>query len=139
MAGDWPGMPCLFGGFHGLAQVMGGGVVSILMGLLSFSLSVFLVAMFLPSVRVRSFGTALGVAVVYGILKFFLHWILVVVSLPFIIITLGLFLIVINAFLLWLTDKLIEGFKIDSMASTLLASVLISVLDMFLRWVLPWA
>jgi putative membrane protein len=112
--------------------------VSILMGLFAFSLSVFLVAMFLPSVRVRSFGSAVTVAVVYGVLKFFLHWVLVLVSLPFIIITLGLFLIVINAFLLWLTDKLIDGFEIDSVGSTLMASVLISVLDIVLRWVLPW-
>ncbi len=112
--------------------------MSILMGLFAFSLSVFLVAMFLPSVRVRSFGSAVTVAVVYGVLKFFLHWVLVLVSLPFIIITLGLFLIVINAFLLWLTDKLIDGFEIDSVGSTLMASVLISVLDIVLRWVLPW-
>ena len=109
-----------------------------IMGLLSFSLSVFIVAMVLPSVRVRSYGSALGVAVIYGVLKFFLHWLLILVSLPFIIITLGLFLIVINAFLLWLTDKLVDGFEIDSIFSTIVASVLISVLDIVLRWVLPW-
>lgn len=112
--------------------------MSMIMGLLSFSLSVFVVAMVLPSVRVRSYGSALGVAVIYGILKFFLHWLLVLVSLPFIVITLGLFLIVINAFLLWLTDKLIDGFEIDSIFSTIVASVLISILDIVLRWILPW-
>ncbi|MBT3604700.1 MAG: phage holin family protein [Candidatus Latescibacteria bacterium] len=112
--------------------------MSMIMGLLSFSLSVFIVAMVLPSVRVRSYGSALGVAVIYGVLKFFLHWLLILVSLPFIIITLGLFLIVINAFLLWLTDKLVDGFEIDSIFSTIVASVLISVLDIVLRWVLPW-
>jgi len=112
--------------------------MSIIMGLLAFSLSVFIVAELLPSVRVRSYGTALIVAIVYGVMKFFLHWLLVIISLPFIIITLGLFLIVINAFLLWVTDKLIDGFEIDSLFSTVLASVLISVLDMVLRWVLPW-
>ena len=112
--------------------------MSMIMGLLSFSLSVFIVAMVLPSVRVRSYGSALGVAVIYGVLKFFLHWLLILVSLPFIIITRGLFLIVINAFLLWLTDTLGDGFEIDSIFSTIVASVLISVLDIVLRWVLPW-
>ena len=111
--------------------------MSIIMGLLAFSLSVFLVAELLPSVHVRSYGTALVVAIVYGVMKFFLHWLLILVSLPFIIITLGLFLIVINAFLLWITDKLIDGFKIESLFSTLVASVLISVLDIVLRWILP--
>jgi putative membrane protein len=121
-----------------VAQLLGGSIVSILMGLISFSLSVFLVAMFLPSVRVQGFTTALTVAVVYGVLKFFLYWILVVVSLPFIVVTLGLFLIVINAFLLWITDKLIDGFEIESIFSTIVASVLISILDIVLRWVLPF-
>ncbi len=112
--------------------------MSVIMGLLAFSLSVFIVAMVLPSVRVRSFGSALAVALVYGILKFLFHWLLIIVSLPFIIITLGLFLIVINAFLLWITDKLIDGFEIDSIFSTVVASVLISILDLILRWILPW-
>ena len=113
--------------------------MTMLMELLAFSLSVLLVAMVMPSVHVRSFTSALGVAIVYGILKFLLHWILVMVSLPFIIITLGLFLIIINAFLLWITDKLIDGFEIDSIFSTVIASVLISVLDLIFRWILPWA
>jgi len=112
--------------------------VSVIMGLLAFSLSVFVVAIALPSVRVKSFGNALAVAIVYGILKFLLHWLLIMVSLPFIIITLGLFLIIINAFLLWITDKLIDGFEIDGIFSTLIASVLISVLDLIFRWLLPW-
>ena len=111
--------------------------MSIIMGLLAFSLSVFIVAELMPSVHVRSFGTALVVAIVYGVLKFFLYWILFIVSLPLIFITLGLFLIVINAFLLWVTDKLIDGFQIDGLFSTVIASVLISVLDIVLRWILP--
>ena len=111
--------------------------MSIIMGLVAFSLSVFIVAELLPSVHVRSYGTALVVAIVYGVMKFFLHWLLIFVSLPFIIITLGLFLIVINAFLLWITDKLIDGFRIESLFSTVVASVLISILDIVLRWILP--
>ena len=108
-----------------------------LMELMAFSLSVFIVAQILPGVRVRSLLTAVGVAVVYGILKFFTYWILVVLSLPFLVLTLGLFLIVINAFLLWITDKLIDGFEIKSFGYTILASVLISLFDLLLRWVIP--
>ena len=108
-----------------------------LMELMAFSLSVFIVAQILPGVRVRSLLTAVGVAVVYGILKFFTYWILVVLSLPFLVLTLKLFLIVINAFLLWITDKLIDGFEIKSFGYTILASVLISLFDLLLRWVIP--
>ncbi|MCC7263716.1 MAG: phage holin family protein, partial [Candidatus Latescibacteria bacterium] len=68
---------------------------------LVFSLSVFVVARLLPSVHIRSFGTAVMVAVVYGVLKFLLYWLLVLLALPFVILTLGLFLLVLNAVLLW--------------------------------------
>ncbi len=112
--------------------------MSIIMSVLAFSLSVFIVAHFMSSVHIRGFGSAIGVAVVYGLLKFFFYKILVFMSLPFVIITLGLFLVVINAGLLWTTDKLIDGFEIDGLVSTLVASVGISVLDVLFRWVLPW-
>jgi len=108
-----------------------------LMELMAFSLSVFIIAQILPGVRVRSLFTAVGVAIVYGLLKFFTYWILVFLSLPLLVLTLGLFLIVINAFLLWITDKLIDGFEIKSFGYTILASVLISLFDLLLRWVIP--
>jgi putative membrane protein len=113
--------------------------MSWLMELIAFSLSVFIVAQILPGVRIRGLSTALGVAVVYGILKFLIYWVLVFFSLPFIILSLGLFLIVINAFLLWITDKLIDGFEISGFGTTIVASLLISLFDLLLRWVLPGA
>lgn len=105
---------------------------------LAFSLSVFVAAQILPSVKIRGFGTAIWVAAVYGVLKFLFYWVLVLISLPMIILTLGLFLVVINAFLLWVTDKLIDGFEISGRLSTLMASVVISVLDMVFRWLIPF-
>ena len=111
--------------------------MELLMKWVAFSLSVLLAARVLPAVHVRSLGTAIWVAAVYGVLKTLLYWILVFLSLPFIFVTLGLFLIVINAFLLWLTDKLIEGFRIDSFGQTVIASLVISVFDLLLRWILP--
>lgn len=108
------------------------------MSLLAFSLSVFVVARLMPTVHVRGFGTTIAVAIVYGILKLLFYKILVFLSFLFVMLTLGLFLIVINAFLLWVTDRLIDDFKIDSFFSTMIASVLISILDVVFRWVLPW-
>tara|TARA_B110000438_G_C15490705_1_gene511300 strand:- start:278 stop:490 length:213 start_codon:yes stop_codon:yes gene_type:complete len=57
------------------------------------------------------------------------------ISLPFIFVTLGLFLIVINAFLLFVTDKLIEDFEIDGCLTTIIVSVVISLCDMVFRWI----
>lgn len=112
--------------------------MSVVMSLIAFSLSVFVVALVLPSVRVQGFKSAFVVAVVYGLLKYFFHWLLLLVSLPFIIMTLGLFLFVINTSLLWITDKLIDGFEIDGLLNTLIASIFISFLDLVFRWILPW-
>ena len=105
--------------------------------LLVFSVSVFVVAKVFPGVSVRSFGTAVLVSLVYGVLKLLLFKLLVFLSFPLVFVTFGLFLIVINAFLLWITDRLIEGFKIRGIVMTLIASVLISALDMVLRWFIP--
>ncbi len=112
-------------------------MTGVAMLVLAYSLSVFVVAKLMPTVHVRGFNTAVGVAIVYGVLKYLFRWILVMVSFPLIFITLGLFLVVINAFFLWLTDKLIEGFEIESFRSTILASIFISILDVVFKWALP--
>ena len=85
--------------------------------------------------RIESLRTATAVAAVYGILKFVFYWVLVFISLPFIFVTLGLFLIVINAFLLFVTDKLIQDFEIDGCLTTIIVSVVISLCDMVFRWI----
>ena len=102
---------------------------------LAYSLSVFVVARLMPTVHVRGFNTAVGVAIVYGLLKYLFGWLFVMVSFPLIFVTFGLFLIVINAFFLWVTDKLIDGFEIESFKSTVIASILISVLDVVFKWI----
>ena len=108
-----------------------------LINLLAFSLAVFIVAQIMPGVRIRGFGTAMVVALVYGIVNFLFYWFFVLLSLPFIIVTLGLFLVLINAFLLWITNKLISGFEVRGLFTTIIASVLISLLNGFFRWILP--
>ena len=86
-----------------------------LLNWLILSVSVFVVTRILPSVRIKGFATAVLVAFVYGILKLLLTQILVFLSLPLIFLTFGLFYFVINAFLLWLTDKLISEFEVNGL------------------------
>ena len=112
-------------------------IINWILNWLILSISVFIVTKIMPTVYIKNFGTALVVALVYGILKLLLTKILVLLSLPFIILTLGLFYFIINAFLLWMTDKLIEGFEIRGCFSTIITSILISILDAVLHWVIP--
>jgi len=91
----------------------------------------------MSSVYIRNIGITLLVAFIYGVLKLLLTKLLFILALPFIILTLGLFYFIINAFLLWLTDKLVDGFEIKGFFSTIIASFLISVLDTVLHWIIP--
>lgn len=103
--------------------------------LLILSISIFAIAKVLPGVKLKNFWTAVIVAVVYSIVSFFFNWLLVLLSMPFILITFGLFMFVINAFMLWVTDKVLEDFEIDNLKTTLLASVGITLVSTVLNWI----
>lgn len=107
-----------------------------LLNLLLLALAIFAVAKLLPAIEVRGFGTALAVAAVYSIINLLLGWLLVLVTLPLIFLTFGLFKLVINAFLLWVTDKLLPGFHIRNFGWTIIAALLIATIDTLLHWVL---
>ena len=107
----------------------------ILWNILLLSITVFLVAELLPGIRLKNFGTAIIVAIVYSLINYLIGWLLLLLSLPFLIITFGLFKFVINGFLLLLTDKMLEDFEIDSVGTTMLAAFLITIVDSILRWI----
>lgn len=88
---------------------------------------VLLIAHFMPGVSVNSFMTALIVALVLGLLNIFIKPILVLLTLPATIFTLGLFLLVINAIIILLCDELVAGFNVSSFWSALLFSLILSL------------
>jgi putative membrane protein len=90
----------------------------------------------LPGVRLKSFGTALIVVLVYGLLNYFLFWLIALIAFIPMLLSFGLFGLVINAFLLWLTDKLIDDFEIDSIRMTLVMAVLLTVGKVVLQAIL---
>ncbi len=90
----------------------------------------------LPGVRLKSYGTAIIVALVYGLLNYFLYWLIALIAFIPMLLSFGLFGLVINGFLLWLTDKLIDDFEIDSVRTTLIMAVLLTVLKYVLRLLL---
>ncbi|MFC1839487.1 phage holin family protein [Thermodesulfobacteriota bacterium] len=110
-------------------------MIHALWNILLLGVAVFLVAELLPGIRLKNFGTAIIVAIVYSLINYLIGWLLVLLSLPFIIITFGLFKIVINALLLLITDKVIDDFEIDGIGITFMAALLISIVDSILRWI----
>ncbi|MCD8416450.1 phage holin family protein [Tenacibaculum finnmarkense genomovar finnmarkense] len=96
------------------------------------AVAVILLAEFLPGVVVINYTTAIIVAVVIALLNMFVRPILVVFTLPATLLTLGLFLFVINAIIILLAGNLIAGFAVNGFFTALLFSVLLSVFRSFL-------
>jgi len=107
-----------------------------LLKILLLSAAVFIVSSVLPTIKIKNYWTAVVVAIVYSVINFLVGWLLMLLSLPFIVITFGLFIFVVNAFMLWLTDKLIDDFEIQGVFSTLIAALLITIVERGLQWML---
>ncbi len=93
------------------------------------AVGVMVAARIVPGVRVRSFGSALVFGFVLAVLNALLKTVLVVLAFPFILITLGLFLLIINAFLFWLADKVVKGVEVDGFGAVILGSLVTSVVS----------
>lgn len=92
----------------------------------------FILAQFLPGVHVDGYGTALWFAVILGILNVFLKPLLIILTLPLTLFTLGLFLFVINTVIVLLASDWVDGFEIDSFGWGLLFSLLLSLITSLL-------
>ncbi len=101
--------------------------------LLLNAIAVFVIANFLNGVHVDNYVTALIVAVVLSILNLFVKPVLVILTLPITIVTLGLFLLIINALIIVFADKLIDGFSVSSIWTAVVFSILLSVLQSVLH------
>jgi len=107
--------------------------MNLLIRLLLNALAVFILANILSGVTVDGYVGAIIVALVLSILNLLVKPILVILTLPATIFTLGLFLLVINALIILLADKLIDGFGVSSFWTALLFSVLLSLLQSLLQ------
>ena len=109
--------------------------MSLIWNLLLLSVAIFIVAQVMPNIRIKNFGTAIIVAIVFSVINILAGWLLVLISFPLIIITFGLFKFVINAFLLWITNILVDDFEVKGAVPTLIAAFLIAVIDSALKWI----
>ena len=114
--------------------------MSILLSWLILSFAVWLTATVLPGFHVKSFGSAVLVAAIFGVLNFLVGWLLFAV---FTVVTLGLAWLlafitrwIINAILLTLTDKLTDHLRIDSFGWALGGALMMSVIGTLGQWLL---
>lgn len=92
--------------------------------------ALLLVAHLYPGVTVASFGAAMIAAFVLGLLNTLVRPLLVLLTLPVTLLTLGLFLFVINALMFWSAASVLEGFAVTGFAAALIGSVIYSLCGM---------
>jgi putative membrane protein len=106
--------------------------MNIVLRIIISAIVAFALSYILSGVHIQSFVTALILAVVLGLLNIFVKPLLIILTLPITIFTFGLFLFVINALIILLAAKFVNGFRVDGFWWALLFSLLLSILTSFL-------
>jgi putative membrane protein len=106
--------------------------MNIIVRLVLSAIAVIITSYILPGVAVDGFGAALIVGLVIIILDAIVKPILVILTLPVTILTLGLFLFVINAIIILIADSIVPGFSVDGFLWALVFSLILSVINSFL-------
>ena len=104
-----------------------------LMTLVVNALAFYVVAYLVPGVTIVGWEALLVVAVVWGVLSILLKPILILLTLPINILTLGLFTFVINALLITLMSRLVAGFRVEGFGTALLAAVVLALVNLVLN------
>ena len=102
--------------------------------LIVVALGLWLASELVPGIEVHGAWTLLGAAILLGLVNAVVRPVLVVLTLPFTILTLGLFLLVINAAMLGLVAAMFDGFRIASFWSAVLGSIIISITGWLASW-----
>ena len=106
--------------------------MKIILKMLLTAIAVVILAELLPGVKVDGYTSAIVVAVVLGLLRIFVRPLIIIFTLPITIMTLGLFLFVLNAIIILLADKLVDGFAVSGFWVALLFSLLLSLFQSIL-------
>ncbi|MFZ4520706.1 MAG: phage holin family protein [Bacteroidales bacterium] len=101
--------------------------------LLLTSVAILIAGYLLPGVHVNTFWTALLVALVISFLNVFLKPLMVVLTIPFTVMTFGLFLLVINALIIMIAGSWVKGFKVDGFWWAMLFSIILSIISSLLE------
>ncbi len=101
----------------------------LIIGWIVLTITVLITAYILPGIKIDKFSSAVWAAAALGILNAIVKPVLVILTLPITILTLGLFLLVINAVIILLVGALIKGFEVRSFGTAVIASIIISIIS----------
>ena len=98
------------------------------------ALALMLVAYLYSGVQVDGIFAALIAALVLGLVNAIIRPLLVLFTLPVTILTLGLFIFIINAFLFWFVAEVVKGFTVTGFTAALIGSIMFSVVTLLTSW-----
>ncbi len=105
--------------------------MTILINWLLSAIVIFVTAYILPGVQLSGFVSAFVVAVVLGVINVLVKPVIILLTLPLTVVTLGLFAFVINALMILLASAVVPGFSVDSFWWALLFSIILSFINYF--------
>jgi putative membrane protein len=104
-------------------------MTSLFTRLLAVVVALLLASRYIPGIVVDDVYTALIVAAILGVLNLIVRPVLILLTLPITILTLGLFLFVVNALLFWLVGSFVDGFDVTGFVPALMGSLVVSVVS----------
>jgi len=100
------------------------------------AVAILLMAYYLPGIGVAGFYSALIAALILGIINALVRPVLIILTLPVTILTLGLFTLVINALLFWFTSTIVKGFEVAGFWPAFWGSLIMWLVAWFSNWLL---
>lgn len=101
------------------------------------AVALLVVGNLVSGIHIDGIGYALVAAVILGLVNAFVRPVMVVLTLPLTLLTLGLFLLVVNALMLWLASALVPGFDVAGFFAALLGSLLLTILNLLIARLVP--
>ena len=103
-----------------------------LVKILILALAIYIASYIIPGVTINSTSTLLVVSIVLGLINTFVKPVLVILTIPLTIITLGIFLLILNGILILLVGNIVPGFYVSSLFTAIIFSIVVSIISSLL-------
>jgi putative membrane protein len=101
----------------------------LLIRLIINAIVLYLIALYVPGFHISGFTAAIIAAIIFGLVNAVIRPIVLLLSLPATILTLGLFVIIINALMFWLTVWITPGFRVDGFVPALIGGIIMTIVS----------
>jgi putative membrane protein len=108
-------------------------MLNVVLRLIILTAGIFLASYLVPGVTVEGYGAAFKAAILLGVLNLIAKPVLIILTLPINLLTLGLFTFILNALILWFVGYAIAGFLVAGFFPALLGAIVISILSIVLN------